>query len=157
MQSANIAGHGRTWGSLGYELGYETRLLDNLDHLDHLTCGSQRKMDHMAKDDAARPMIDWMNSVPPGDLAAELMPAFGGGGSLDGGTIVNWLFELHGYPRSAFSSQNYPEEPGCQFGGDAAVKACRPRLRKSRSHLAPYPRCHLLESHPFRLGDPGQR
>ena len=25
------------------------------------------------------------------------------------------MFELHGYPRSAFSSQNYPEEPGCQF------------------------------------------
>jgi hypothetical protein len=71
-------------------------------------------MDHMAKDDAARPMIDWMNSVPPGDLAAELMPAFGGG-SLDGGTIVNWLLELHGYPRSGFSSQIYPEEPGCQF------------------------------------------
>jgi len=44
--------------------------------------GSQRKMDHMAKDDAALPMIDWMNSVPPGDLAAELMPAFGGRGSL---------------------------------------------------------------------------
>jgi hypothetical protein len=78
--------------------------------------GSQRKMDHMANDDAARPMIDWMNSVPPGDLAAELMPAFGGGGSLDGGTIVNRLFELQGwYPRSGFSSQNYPEEPGCQF------------------------------------------
>jgi hypothetical protein len=73
-------------------------------------------MDHMANDDAARPMIDWMNSVPPGDLAAELMPAFGGGGSLDGGTIVNRLFELQGwYPRSGFSSQNYPEEPGCQF------------------------------------------
>jgi hypothetical protein len=43
------------------------------------------------------------------------MPAFGGGASLDGPTIVNWLFELHGYPRSGFSGQIYPEEPGCQF------------------------------------------
>jgi hypothetical protein len=51
-----------------------------------------------AVDEAARPMIDWLNSVPPGDLAAELMAGFGSGDSLDGYTVVNWLFELHGYP-----------------------------------------------------------
>lgn len=31
----------------------------------------------MANDDPAQAMIDWANSVPPAELAVELMPAFG--------------------------------------------------------------------------------
>jgi hypothetical protein len=77
--------------------------------------GSQRKMDHMAKDDGARPMIDWMNSVPPGDLAAELMPAFGGGGSLDGGAIVNWLLSFMGFPDPDLAAKVIPKSRAVNF------------------------------------------
>ena len=67
------------------------------------------------EDAAAQPMFDWINSLPPGDLAAELMAAFGGGGSLDAATIVNWLFDLHGYPRLRLGAGRFlPEVPGCQ-------------------------------------------
>jgi hypothetical protein len=47
---------------------------------------------HMARDDeAARPMIDWLNNVQVADLAAELMAGFGPSGARDpnGGVSVN--------------------------------------------------------------------
>ncbi|MBV8965935.1 MAG: hypothetical protein JO191_07145 [Mycobacteriaceae bacterium] len=52
--------------------------------------------------DAARPMINWAQSVPPADLAAELMVALGPNGPGQSGKtvsqddLVTWL--LRGYP-----------------------------------------------------------
>jgi hypothetical protein len=48
----------------------------------------------MAKDHAARPMIDRLNSVPSADLAAELIAAFGAGASLYVGSLVEWFMGI---------------------------------------------------------------
>ncbi len=52
-----------------------------------------------ATNDHARAMFEWASGAPAGDLAAELMPAFGPDGpkrgQLDLGNLTNWL---SGYP-----------------------------------------------------------
>lgn len=52
--------------------------------------------------DPAQPMIDWINTVPPAELASELMAAFGpdgirGGGVVSADSLIDWMFR--GYPR----------------------------------------------------------
>ncbi len=52
--------------------------------------------------DPAQPMIDWINTVPPAELAAELMAAFGPGGMRRGDAVSadalgDWLFR--DYPK----------------------------------------------------------
>ena len=52
--------------------------------------------------DPAQPMIDWINTVPPAELASELMTAFGPDGVRDGEAVgpddlSNWM--LRGYPK----------------------------------------------------------
>jgi hypothetical protein len=65
------------------------------------------KKAHTAEDQATRTMIDWANDVPPADLAAQLMPAFGPDRPEDDATsvrddnLVEWLF--HGYPKPSIS------------------------------------------------------
>ena len=54
----------------------------------------------MAEDDAGRAMLNWVNGVPPAELAAELMAAFGpdgyqGDDNLKPGHLVDWLFRGH--------------------------------------------------------------
>ena len=76
----------------------------------------------MANGDALRPLIDWVASLPPADLAAELMPAFGpygpkGGAALTPGSfendhisrqdLENWLLHVHGYPELGFAQRSY--------------------------------------------------
>ena len=46
-----------------------------------------RKEGQMANDEAARAMFDWATSVPPADLAAWLMPAFGPDGPKGGNDL----------------------------------------------------------------------
>jgi hypothetical protein len=70
----------------------------------------------MADDDAAQPMIDWANSVPPADLAVELMPAFAPSGPRAGFynvvarvSLVRWLFRA--YPKlNDFQISRYEKE-----------------------------------------------
>jgi hypothetical protein len=52
--------------------------------------------------DPAQPMIDWINTVPPAELALELMTAFGldgirGGDAVSPDDLSNWM--LRGYPK----------------------------------------------------------
>ena len=45
-------------------------------------------------------MIDWVNGVPPAELAAELMAAFGSAGALSLGDLCfEWLLGSRGYPK----------------------------------------------------------
>jgi hypothetical protein len=62
----------------------------------------------MTNGDPAQPMIEWVTNMPPADLAAELLGAFGPGGSkntygdfVTSGDLVDWLFR--GYPKPATS------------------------------------------------------
>ncbi len=62
-----------------------------------------RKEGQMANDEAARAMFDWATSVPPADLAAWLMPAFGpdgpkGGNDLRQSDLVEWLWRGYRTP-----------------------------------------------------------
>jgi hypothetical protein len=52
--------------------------------------------------DPAQPMIDWINTVPPAELASELMTAFGlegirGGEAASPDDLRDWM--LRGYPK----------------------------------------------------------
>jgi hypothetical protein len=83
------------------------------------------KANHMANDDAAhpklvnQPMIDWLNRVPPAELAAELMPGFGPNGAepylrdsqdFTHRSLEEWLFYRHGYPYQGTPwSRFYPD------------------------------------------------
>jgi hypothetical protein len=49
-----------------------------------------------AMGEAARSMLEWAYCAPPGDLAAELMAAFGPAGPYPWHTAFEWLFR--GYP-----------------------------------------------------------
>jgi hypothetical protein len=49
----------------------------------------------MVEDDPARAMIDWINNVPPAELAAELMMAFVPGqipGLISAWSLAEWMF-----------------------------------------------------------------
>ena len=49
-------------------------------------------------------MFDWINNAPPGDLAAELMGAYGAGGvSLGWTRFSEWMFREHPARKSAFA------------------------------------------------------
>ncbi|PXX06362.1 hypothetical protein [Mycolicibacterium moriokaense] len=74
----------------------------------------------MTVGDPAQPMIDWLNSVPVADLAAELMAGVGPSGVGDHTglvtylPLVDWLFQVHGYPkpkRSQTGRSNVPDVP----------------------------------------------
>jgi hypothetical protein len=63
-----------------------------------------------AEDEAAQALVHWVNSAP-GDLAAELMAAFGPGGArrsrpdvLTPGELADWLFRLY---RSSYFQELY--------------------------------------------------
>jgi hypothetical protein len=66
----------------------------------------------MANGNPAQPMIEWVTNVPPADLAAELLAAFGAGGPkssygdfLTSGDLVDWLFHGHPKPGNSVKAQ----------------------------------------------------
>lgn len=73
--------------------------------------GRERE-DQMANNDAAQPMIDWVCTAPPAEVAAELMAAFGPDGPQRRGSgegpspapieLAKWLFR--GHPKPSFTS-----------------------------------------------------
>ena len=78
--------------------------------------------------DAAQPMIDWINSAPPPELAVELMAAFGPDGrdnvtrsGFENGCFVGLL-------NRGFLA--HLSRGGADTGGHSAAGACRTDLRK---------------------------
>jgi hypothetical protein len=69
-----------------------------------------------AEEQAAQTLVNWANSVPPADLATDLMVAFGpdgpkGGNRLGTGDLIKWLFRQYPNPdRYAKPSKGYLEQ-----------------------------------------------
>jgi|SRR6516165_11568180 hypothetical protein len=69
-----------------------------------------------AEEATAQALVNWANSVPAADLAADLMVAFGpdgrkGGNQLGKGDLIEWLFREYPNPgRYAKPSKGYIEQ-----------------------------------------------
>jgi hypothetical protein len=73
----------------------------------------------MANGDPAQPMLDWVKGAPPGDLAAELMAAFGpdrppSNFYISTHELIRWLFRDYGFPKR-YNELDYAIDEGVQL------------------------------------------